>query len=124
MQISANAAGDDEHTPLARQMEVLDDAYKAFRKESDPEKAAAQVREAQQSVLKSIGELPEMLVKMPEGREKMVASAEYRKMMGQLLVTLNELELSFLAGKTEETTRLLESMKDLKKKGHNQFMEE
>lgn len=118
------ARGEDEHTPLATQMEILNDAYKGFRKETDPEKGATLVREAQQAVLKSIGELPEMLVKMPEGRVKMVAAAEYRKMMGQLLVTLNELELSFLAGKTEETARLLEVLKDSKKKGHNQFMEE
>lgn len=122
--IPAYAADEHEESALAKQMEVLNDAFKAFRKETDPEKAAAQVREAHQAVLKSIGESPEMLVKMPEGREKMVALAEYHKMMGQLLVTLSELELSFLSGKKEETTRLLEAMKDLKKKGHNQFMEE
>jgi soluble cytochrome b562 len=118
------AADDDDHTPLGKQMEIFNDAYKAFRKETDPVKGAEQVREAQQAVLKGMGELPSMLTKMPDGRDKQMAAARFRKMMGHLFVTLSEVEEAFLAGKTDEVARLVETLKEMKKAGHDKFMEE
>ncbi|NJR43635.1 MAG: hypothetical protein HC767_14280, partial [Akkermansiaceae bacterium] len=67
----------DEETPLAKQMSAMNDAYKAFRKETDPVKGAALAREAQQSALQSAAETPEMLKELPEGPEKAKAMAEY-----------------------------------------------
>lgn len=114
----------DEDTPLGKQMEAMNDAYKAFRKETDPAKGAALAREAQQALAKSMGELPAMLAKMPEGPEKAKAAAEYRKMIGRCYVTLCEVEEAFLAGKPEEVEKLVASLKDMKKTGHDKFMEE
>lgn len=111
-------------TPLGIQMEEFDSAYKAFRKETDPAKGAASAREAQDIILKGIAELPEMLTKMPDGPAKSKAAAEYRKMMGQLFVTLCEVEEAFLAGKIEDVAKLVETLKDMKKEGHNKFMED
>lgn len=118
------AADDHEDTPLGKQMEIFNDAYKAFRKETDPVKGAEQVREAQQAVLKGMGELPSMLAKMPDGRDKQMAAAQFRKMMGRLFVTLSEVEEAFLTGKTDEVARLVETLKEMKKAGHDKFMEE
>jgi soluble cytochrome b562 len=121
---SVSVSQGHEDTPLGKQMEVFNDAYKAFRKETDPAKGAAQAREAQQAVLKGIVEMPEMLSKMPEGPVREKAAAEYRKMMGRVFVTLCEVEEAFLAGKTDEVAKLVEALKEMKKAGHDKFMEE
>lgn len=121
---SVVAAEDQKDSPLAKQMEVVNDAYKAIRKESDPAKGAALAREAQQALLKGIIETPEMLAKMPDGPAKAKASAEYRKMMGRVFVTLCEVEEAFLAGNLAEVAKLVEALKEMKKAGHDKFMEE
>lgn len=113
-----------DDTPLGKQMEAFDDSYKAFRKETDPAKGATQAREAQNTILKGIGESPSMLAKMPDGPAKTKALAEYRKMMGQLFVTLCEVEQAFLADDKAQLAKLLDTLKSMKKEGHNQFMED
>lgn len=118
------AAEDHADSPLAKQMEAFNDAYKAIRKETDPAKGAALSREAQQAVLKSIPETPEMLAKMPEGPAKAKAAAEFRKMMGRAFVTLCEVEEAFLAENITEVAKLVEVLKEMKKDGHDKFMEE
>lgn len=113
-----------DDTPLGSQMESLNDAYKALRKETDSAKGAAFAREAQQAVLKGLAENPEMLSKMADGPEKAKAAAVYRRMMGQLYVLLCDVETAFLEGKTDEVAKLVESIKELKKAGHDKFIEE
>lgn len=114
----------EEETPLGKQMEAFNDAYKAFRRETDPAKGAALAREAQQAVVKGLGELPSMLAKMPDGAAKSKAAAEYRRMMAKLLVSLCEVEEAFLDGKIEKVTEIVESLKEMKKAGHDKFMED
>lgn len=113
-----------DDTPLGSQMESLNDAYKALRKETDSAKGAAFAREAQQAVLKGLAENPEMLSKMADGPEKTKAAALYRRMMGQLYVLLCDVETAFLEGKTDEVAKHVESIKELKKAGHDKFIEE
>jgi soluble cytochrome b562 len=114
----------EEETPLGKQMEAMNDAYKAFRKETDPAKGAALAREAQVAVAKGLTEAPAMLAKMPEGPEKAKASADYRKMMGQLFVALCEVEEAFLNGKVDQVATIVDRLKEMKKSGHEKFMEE
>ncbi|MGL5017264.1 MAG: cytochrome b562 [Luteolibacter sp.] len=114
----------EEETPLGKQMEAMNDAYKAFRRETDPVKGAAQAREAQQAALKSASEVPTMLTKMPDSPEKAKALLEYRKMMGKLFVSFCEVEEAFLNGKIEDVAKIVESLKEQKKTGHDKFMEE
>ena len=114
----------EEETPLGKQMESFNDAYKAFRRETDPAKGAAQAREAQAAVVKGLTEIPAMLTKMPEGPAKAKAAVEYRKMMGKLYITLCEVEEAFLDGKIEKVAELVEGLKDMKKAGHEKFMED
>jgi soluble cytochrome b562 len=116
------ALSDD--SPLAKEMETLNDAYKAMRREEDPAKGAALAREAQDAMVKAISETPELVKAMPDGPEKAKASAEYRKMMGALIVTLADMELAFLGGDLAKVKEIVGSMRDIKKEGHDKFMEE
>ena len=113
-----------DDTPLAEQMDAMNDAYKAMRRETDPAKGAALAREAQDAMVKGIVELPEMVKGMPEGPEKAKASASYRKMMGNLIATLADMELAFLNNDMAKVKEIVESMRDLKKEGHDKFMDE
>lgn len=110
-----------EHTALGSQMESFNDAYKAFRKETDPAKGAALARDAQTAVAKALLETPESLTKLPDGAEKSKAAADYRKMMGQVYVSLCEVEEAFLSGKIEDVAKIVESLKAMKKEGHEKF---
>ncbi len=117
-------AQDEEHTKLGEEMESMDDAFKAFRRETDATKGATAARSAQEATLKAAAEIPALIKKMPDGPEKAKASAEYRKAMGQLYVTLCEVESAFLNGKLEDVAKAVESLKEQKKAGHEKFMEE
>jgi len=117
-------AEEKEATPLGKQMDAMNDAFKIFRKETDPVKGAAQAREAQQAALKSLLEIPERVKAMPEGPEKAKAVVAYHKMLGRLYVTLCEVEDAFLNGKMDEVAKMVDSIKEMKKSGHDQFMEE
>ena len=118
------AEDDKPESPLARQMSEIDDAYKALKKETDPEKGAASARVAQQALVLGLAELPEMLKKMPDGPAKAAAAAEYRKLMGQCYVIFCEIEQAFLAGKVEQIEGLINNLKAVKKTGHQKFIEE
>jgi soluble cytochrome b562 len=120
MLMPANA---EEHSALGKQMESMNDAFKAFRRETDPVKGATHARDAQQAALKCASEIPEMVEQMPDGPEKIKAALEYRKMLGKLFVTLCEVEGAFLAGNTAEVAKIVDSLKEAKKAGHDKFIE-
>lgn len=115
---------EEDHTPLGEQMDLMNDAYKAFRREEDPEKGAALAREAQVAMIKAISELPEMLNGMPDSPEKSKASAEYRAMMGELITMLANIELAFIDGDLEKVKEGVTSMRRIKKSAHDKFIEE
>lgn len=117
-------AQDKEQTALGKQMEAMNDAFKAFRKETDPVKGAAQAREAQAALLKGISEVPATIKDMPEGPEKAKAFAAYHKLTGKLYVSLCEVEEAFLNGKIDEVAKLVDSVKEQKKAGHKEFVKE
>ncbi len=113
-----------DDSPLAKEMEKLDDAYKAFRRETDPAKGAAAAREAQGTVLKAIPLVPAMVDKMPAGEDKDKALAGYRTQMGKLFVSLCEVESAFLAKDLDTVAKLVQDLRSGKKEGHDTFMEE
>ena len=113
----------DEDTPLAKQMDAMNDAYKAMRRETDPAKGAALAREAQDAMVIAITETPTLVKELPEA-EQAKASAEYRKMMGQLIATLADMELAFLDGDMEKVKEVVDAMRESKKAGHDKFMED
>jgi hypothetical protein len=113
-----------KESPLVKHMEEFDDAYKGFRRESDPAKGAALARDAQNAILKAVSETPALIRKMPAGTEKDKAVATYRKMLGRLFVTVCEVEEAFLAGDSDKVAELVTAIREAKKAGHERFMEE
>lgn len=113
-----------DDSPLAKEMEAMDDAYKGFRREKDPAKGAAMAREAQASVLKAIPLVPAMVEKMPAGEAKEKAIASYRTQMGKLFVSLCEVESAFIAKDLAKVAELVTTLKGQKKDGHDEFIEE
>lgn len=122
--VPGQAAEEAKAKVLHDQMELMDDAFKAFRKETDPVKGATQAREAQLAAIKCAGEVPEMVQAMPDGPAKAKAQVEYRKMIGKLIVTFCEVEEAFVNGKIEDVTKIVDALKEMKKAGHDQFMED
>jgi soluble cytochrome b562 len=119
-----SSIAEDEETPLGKQMEVMSDAYKAMRREEDPAKGAALAREAQDAMIKAITEIPKLVKEMPDGAEKAKASADYRKSVGSLISTLASMELAFLDNDLDKVKEIVSTMRDIKKEGHDKFMEE
>ena len=117
------ARADD--TPLGEQMSAMNDAYKAMGKETDAAKGAILAREAQTAMLKSLEFKPEAFDKLfPDKAAAAKAMVEYRKMIGEAFVIFCKVEMAFLEGKTDDVKKLLAEAKDLKKAGHDKFMEE
>lgn len=114
----------EEHTPLGEHMEALNDAFKAFRRETDPAKGAKLAHEAQTEALKAALEIPKKVKAMPDGPEKVKATVAYRKAVAKMVVVLCDIEDAFLAGKIEDVTKMIETLKSAKKEGHDQFMDE
>lgn len=119
---TGNAA--EDHTKLGEQMEKMNDAYKAIRKETDPVKGAELAREAQKEVAAGILEVPEMVKVMKDPAEKAKAEVAYRKMMVKLLGTFVDVEEAFVNGKLEDIEKLVENLKGQKKEGHDKFIPE
>ncbi len=113
-----------DDTPLAEQMEVIDDAYKALRRTEDAADGAKLAREAQAGVLKAITMTPDFVAAggHPGGKER--AMAEYKKQMAQLFVVFCDVEAAFLENDMAKVQELVKALKDSKKKGHDEFMEE
>jgi len=120
---SAFAQEEKPQSELHKQMEVVGDAYKAIRKETDPAKGAELARQAQEAVLKGLTETPERIAKLPEA-ERPKALANYRTMLGKTFVGFSEIEEAFLANDLAKVKTLMESQRDLKKEGHQKYAEE
>lgn len=113
-----------DDTPLAEQMDIMNDAYKTIRRAKTPEGGAPLAREAQNAMIKAITEIPELVKEMPDGPQKEKAIAGYRQQMGMLIATLAELELAFLEEDMEKVDTIIDKMRDSKKEGHKAFMKE
>jgi soluble cytochrome b562 len=122
--VPAKAQDKEKHTPLGKQMEAVSDAFKAFRKETDPKKGAALARDAEQATLKATLEIPELVKDMPGGPEKVKAALEYRKEMGKLFLSLCDVEDAFNRGKLDEVAKIVTTLKDMKKEGHKKFQKD
>ena len=122
--LPAKAEEEKDQTELGKHMEAMNDAFKAFRRETDAVKGAIQAREAEDALLKGMTEIPKLIKEMPEGPEKAKALVTYRKMTGKLYVTLCEVEEAFLNGKVEDVAKIVDSLKEQKKEGHQKFIKE
>lgn len=114
---------DKKETPLGKEMEAMNDAYKAIKKETDPAKGATLARTAQDSLIKSLAEVPALVAKGPEA-DKVKSVANYRTMIGKAFVTFSEIEEAFIAKDLEKVKTLVEGLRELKKQGHDKYMED
>lgn len=116
---------EEEDTPLGKQMESLNDAFKALNKEQDPVKGAALARTAQEGILKGISLVPTLITDtIKDAKEKEKAIADYRKMMGETFVIFCKIETAFLENKLDEVAKLSTEAKAMKKEGHKKYVEE
>ena len=113
-----------EDCPLGKEMEAFNDAYKAMRRVEDNAEGAKLARTAQEALLKSFTLTPELVEKggHPDGKEKAMAS--YRTQIAGALVTMCQIEAAFLAGDKAKVDELIQVLRDTKKKGHTEFIEE
>lgn len=118
------ARAEEPETPLGKQMEAVDDAFKGFRRETDPVKGAKEARDAQLAALKAAAEIPELVKEMPDGPEKDKAANAYRMGMGKLYISLCEVEKAFLNNELEAVDSIVIELKKMKKEGHKEFMKE
>lgn len=114
---------DKKETPLGKQMEAMNDAYKAIKKESDPVKGAALARTAQDALLKSLAETPKVVAELPEA-DRAKATANYRTMIAKAFVSFSEIEEAFLAKDLEKVKTLAEGLREMKKAGHDKYMDD
>jgi hypothetical protein len=115
----------DEETPLGKEMESINDSFKALTKEKDGAKGAALARKAQEGMLKGLTMVPDFITDMiPDPKEKEKALADYRRLMGETYVVFCKIEIAFLEGKMDEVTKLADAAKALKKEGHKKYIEE
>lgn len=114
----------DDDSPMAKEMDVVNDAYKMLRRTDDAAEGAKLAREAQGGVLKAITMTPPFVEAggHPDGKEKAMVS--FKKQMAQLYITFCDIEAAFLAEDLDKVQELIQPLKDSKKKGHNEFMEE
>jgi hypothetical protein len=113
-----------DDTPLAKTMETVDDAYKVMRKTQDAAEGVKLAREAQEGILKALAMTPELVEKgaHPAGKEKAMVS--YKKQMARVFVVFCEMEEAFLAKDFAKVQELVTALKEAKKQGHGEFMEE
>jgi hypothetical protein len=120
----APLAADDEATPLSEQMETVSGSIKKLRKAEGFEEKAALVREAQAACVKAMQYLPKTFAEIKDGKEKAKATADFKRLMGLMLSGLGELELAFLNEDEDKADEVVDKLKDLKKEGHNAYMDE
>ena len=75
-------------------------------------------------VLKAAMEVPALVKEMPDGPEKDEAANTYRMMMGKLYISFCEVEKAFLKNDLESVTSIVDTLKKMKKEGHEKFVKE
>ena len=114
----------DDETELTKKMDELNDHYKSIRREEDPAKGAVSAREAQKLIAASLNLVPEMLTGMKDGPGKENALAIYRQLMGESFVLLCKIEQAYLAKDMDKADENYAALKELRKLGHDKFIED
>lgn len=118
---------EEVHSALDEQMEVLDKGMKklrrSLRKDDELEASLAIVVEMQKAALDSKSETPPMIDKISEGDRASFAIG-YRKEMANLVRTLLDMEIALLDGDSDKAQSIYESLKEIKKVGHEHYTQE
>ena len=114
-------------TPLAQQMERIDDALhklkRAVRDPAQKELCLTEITNAQQACLASKLLAPKMTPSLPEA-ERATFVRDYRKGIAALLIEFTNLEVAVLDGETEKAVALHKKLESMEDEGHNRFTNE
>ena len=123
--LAGGVQADEEETPLAEKMDEVSGNLKMLRRAGDDyAKALELVRDAQAKLLECFAYTPEMLEKMPEGKEKATAIANYKKTLAASYQTLCDLEVAYLTEDLDKIDDAMDLVKKSRKDGHQEFIEE
>ncbi len=111
----------EEETPLDKEMSVISSSLKKLRKAETTEDKVALMHTAQEAAIKALKYLPRIFKDITDEAEKAKATADYKKMSGQVYVKLCELEMAYLAEDEEKVDEIKDQIKDLKKEGHQKY---
>ena len=123
--LAAGMGGADEDTPLAQKMDEVSGSLKLLRRaEGDYPKSLELVRQAQTQLLESFPYVPELIEKMPDGKEKQIAMANYKMQLAAAYETLCGLELAYLSEDIDKIDDAMDLVKKSRKDGHKEFIDE
>lgn len=114
---------DEDETPLAEEMDVLSGSLKRLRKAETTEDKVELVHAALKATLKSIQYSPMIFKDIKDVKEKAIATADYKRLIGLTFAKLCELEMAYLAEDEEKADDIKGELKDLKKDGHEKYTE-
>lgn len=121
--VVAQDEAEEQESPLYESMDEANKALKSLRKieEGDWAAGASAARAAAAGILKGVIHIPVLVTEMPEGKEKEVALADYRRLMGLSYASLCELELAYLSEDQAVVDEVRAKVKEIKKEGHKKY---
>ena len=119
----ALTADEEKDTPLAKTMGESGKALKSLRKidKGDWASGAKAARAAADACRKGMAYIPALVKEMPDGKEKIKAIADYKRLMGQSYVSLCALELAYLSEDQSKVDVAMKEVKAVKKEGHKKY---
>lgn len=114
---TAESSLDDEMSVINKNLRVLG------RTPPPPDEAAALVDKCVEAAKKAREMIPAILKDKPE-EEKQAALADFRKRMDEVIAGLGTLREAVAKGDKEATDAALKALNEMKKSGHDIFMEE
>ena len=113
----------DDETPLAEEMSEASGFLKLLRRsKGDYPKCLELVRNAQKALLGCFAYSPALLEEMPEGKEKAMAMAKYKKTLAASYQTLCDLEVAYLSEDIDKIDDATDAVKQSRKSGHQEFI--
>ena len=117
----------EEETPLAKEMNAMDDNLKALKKiianAAENKKSLELLDKVQASVVASKSMTPAEVKNIPEA-ERAQWVADYRKEMAVLLEHLCKMEVAIIDGKNADAETLFKGLKKIEDDGHEKFTAE
>ena len=121
----ATGVGSADDTPLAEKMDEVSGSLKMLRRAGDDyAKALGLVQQAQKQLLETFAFVPAIIEKMPDGKEKQLAMANYKKTLAASYQTLCDLEIAYLSEDIDKIDDAMDLVKKSRKDGHEEFIEE
>lgn len=116
----------EDTTELGNNMDELSSQLKSLRRVDDGDWAekVAVAQRAQEALLKCFPLIPALVEKTADAAEKGKQVAHYRQLLAENMVLLCKLELAFHAEDEDLSDDILRQLKEVKKKGHTEYIED